>query len=202
VLAKEGHSYKVELPASIKINPVFPVESLCHNLNDSLPSQANAPPPPIRVTVDNEYKVQEIIAVKLTRGKLAYRAKWTSADEDLKFYSASDFKYSPHLLKRFHLANLTLPGPPANLPLWLQAWEDRVDDYDHLDSDKPALARSRTSFFGGGGWCDKPGFSLRPAMLTSREAWRSAVYISSRALFTSSLLSLVFFNILRCISEL
>jgi hypothetical protein len=50
--------------------------------------------------------------------------------------------------------------------------------------------------------CDEPGFSLRPARLTSREAWRSAVYISSRALFTPSLLSLVFFNILCYISEL
>jgi hypothetical protein len=63
----------------------------------------------------------------------------------------SDFKYSLHLLKRFHLANLTLPSPPANLLLWLQAWEDRVNNYDHLDSDKLAFARLRTSFFGGGG---------------------------------------------------
>jgi hypothetical protein len=121
VLAKEGHSYKVELPASIKINPVFPAESLCRDLNDPLPGQANAPLPLIKVTADNKYKVQKIIAVKLTKGKLAYRAKWTGADKDPEFYPASDFKYNPHLLKRFHLANPTLPSPPANLPLWLQA---------------------------------------------------------------------------------
>jgi hypothetical protein len=71
------------------------------------------------VTADDEYKVQEIIAVKLIREKLTYRAKWTGADKDPKFYLASDFKYSLHLLKRFHLANLTLSRPPANLPLWL-----------------------------------------------------------------------------------
>jgi hypothetical protein len=71
------------------------------------------------MTADDKYKVQEIIAVKLTRGKLTYRAKWTGADKDPEFYPASDFKYSLHLLKRFHLANLTLSGPPANLPLWL-----------------------------------------------------------------------------------
>jgi hypothetical protein len=121
VLAKKGHFYRVELPASIKINPVFPAESLCCDPNDPLPGQANAPPPPIRVTANDEYKVQEIIAVKLTRGKLAYQAKWTGADENPEFYPASDFKYSLHLLKRFHLANPTLPSPPANLPLWLQA---------------------------------------------------------------------------------
>jgi hypothetical protein len=103
------------------------------------------------VTANNKYKVQEIIAVKLTREKLTYQAKWTGADKDPKFYLASNFKYSLHLLKRFYLANLTLPGPPANLPLWLQAWEEWVDDYNHLNSDKLALSRLRTSFFGGGG---------------------------------------------------
>jgi hypothetical protein len=82
VLAKKEHFYKVELPALIKIHPVFSTESLCHDLNNPLPSQANAPPPPVNVTADNEYKFQKIIAVKLTRGKLTYRAKWTGADED------------------------------------------------------------------------------------------------------------------------
>jgi hypothetical protein len=105
----------------MKINPVFLAESLCCNSNDLLSGQANAPLLLIRVTADDKYKVQEIIAVKLTKRKLAYQAKWTGADKDPEFYPASDFKYSLHLLKRFYLANLTLPGPPANLPLWLQA---------------------------------------------------------------------------------
>jgi hypothetical protein len=37
VLAKEEHSYRVKLPALIKIHLVFSVKSLCHNLNNSLP---------------------------------------------------------------------------------------------------------------------------------------------------------------------
>jgi hypothetical protein len=119
VLAKEGHSYRVELPALIKIHSIFLARSLCCNPNDPLPSQANALLPPVNVTADNKYKVQEIIAVKLTKGKLTYRAKWTDADKDPEFYLASDFKYSLHLLKRFHLANPTLSSLPANLPLWL-----------------------------------------------------------------------------------
>jgi hypothetical protein len=121
VLAKKGHFYKVKLPASIKIHFIFLVKSLCRDLNDLLPGQANAPPPSVNITADDKYKVQKIIAVKLTKEKLTYRAKWTSTDKDPKFYLTSDFKYSLHLLKRFYLANLTLPRPPANLPLWLQA---------------------------------------------------------------------------------
>ena len=57
VLAKEGHSYRVQLPASMKINPVFLASSLRRDLNDLLPGQANAPLPPIKVTSDHEYKV-------------------------------------------------------------------------------------------------------------------------------------------------
>ena len=139
----------------MKINPVFPAEYLRRDPNNPLFSQVNAPLLPIKVIADDEYKVQEVITVKLVRGKLVYRAKWTSADKDPEFYPASDFKYSLHLLKSFHLANPTLPGPPANLPLWLKAWEDGVDDYDQLDGDKPALARLRTSFFERGGWYDE-----------------------------------------------
>ena len=90
------------------------------------------------------------MGVKLIRGKLVYKAKWTDADEDPEFYLASDFKYNPYLLRDFHLVNPTLPGRPANLALWLKAWEEGVDDCDYLDSDNPALARSRKSFFEGG----------------------------------------------------
>ena len=40
-----------------------------------MPGQKNAPPPPVQVTADKEYKVQKIIAIKLIRGKLVYKAK-------------------------------------------------------------------------------------------------------------------------------
>ena len=59
----------------MKINPVFPAEYLRRDPNNPLPGQANAPPPLIKVIVDDEYKVQEVIIVKLVRGKLVYRVK-------------------------------------------------------------------------------------------------------------------------------
>jgi hypothetical protein len=54
---------------------MFSAKSLCHNLNNLLPNQANAPPPLVNVIADNKYKVQEIIAIKLTKEKLTYQAK-------------------------------------------------------------------------------------------------------------------------------
>ena len=100
---------------------MFPTEYLRHDPNNPLPSQANAPPPLIKVTADDEYEVQEVIIVKLVWGKLVYRAKWTGVDKDPEFYLISDFKYSLHLLKSFYLANPILPNLPTNLPLWLKA---------------------------------------------------------------------------------
>jgi hypothetical protein len=151
VLTKEGYSYRVQLPVSMKINPVFPAESLRRDPDNLLPGQANTPLLLIKVTANDEYKVQEVIAVKLVRGKLVYRAKWTGTDDDPEYYPVSDFKYSPYLLHTFHLTNPILPGPLINLQLWLRAWEDGTDDYDYLDNNKPALACSRSSFFQRGG---------------------------------------------------
>ena len=147
VLAKKGHSYRIKLLESIKIHLVFFAKYLRQNPKNPLLSQKNASLPPIQVTADKEYKVQEIIAIKLIRGKLVYKAKQTSVDKDPEFYPTSDFKYSLHLIRDFYLANPTLPGPPVNLALWLKAQEQGIDDYNHLDSDKLALACLRTSFF-------------------------------------------------------
>jgi hypothetical protein len=72
ILAKKGHFYRVKLSTLIKIHLMFLAESLYHNPNDLLPSQANAPPPLVNVIADNKYKVQKIIAVKLTKEKLTY----------------------------------------------------------------------------------------------------------------------------------
>jgi hypothetical protein len=57
MLTKKERFYRVELPALIKIHSVFLAKSLCYNPNNLLPSQANAPPPLVNVTADNEYKV-------------------------------------------------------------------------------------------------------------------------------------------------
>jgi hypothetical protein len=110
--------------------------------------------PEASVILTNGYVPLDLIDHILTANKQSpsledERAKAMRGDQDWKIQDTC-------LLYKGRLVvpeddNPTLPGPPANLLLWLQAWEDGVDDYDHLDSDKPALSRSRTSFFGGGG---------------------------------------------------
>jgi hypothetical protein len=50
-----------------------------------------------------------------------YKVKWLGADEDLSEYLARNFKYSPHLLRDFHLAYPDLPSPLENLDKWIKA---------------------------------------------------------------------------------
>ena len=42
-----------------------------------------------------------MLASKVKRKKVYYRASWVGYDEDPEWYPASDFKYSPHKLAPF-----------------------------------------------------------------------------------------------------
>ena len=59
----------------MKIHFVFSVKYLRQNLKNLLPNQKNALLLPIQITVNKEYKVQKIIAVKLIQDKLIYKTK-------------------------------------------------------------------------------------------------------------------------------
>jgi hypothetical protein len=83
---------------------------------------------------ETEYEVQEVLAVKLIRGKLKYRVQWKGWDPDPDWYPASSLSNSPIILQAFYRAYPNRPGPPRNLSYWLDCAqkdkfpEARVDD--------------------------------------------------------------------------
>ena len=59
------------------MHPVFYAKKLCKDPGNPLFGQTN--PEPVLLEIEDgeiEYKVQEVLAVKLIRGKLKYRVKW------------------------------------------------------------------------------------------------------------------------------
>jgi transposase InsO family protein len=140
ILEQVGHSYRLKLPESMKIHPVFHAEKLRKDPNNPLPGQANPDPPPLELDDgEMEYEVQEVLAVKLARGKLKYRVRWKGWDEDPDWYPASALSNSPLALRAFHEKNPTRPGPPANLQYWLDCAAKDVYPTAHQDDNKPEV---------------------------------------------------------------
>jgi hypothetical protein len=75
-----------------------------------------------------------------------YRVQWQNYDIDLTWYSASDLKTSPLLLRDFHLANPALPGPPTLLPEWLRLYQEGEEDYDYLEGNQPMAPAQKKRF--------------------------------------------------------
>jgi len=126
VLEQVGHSFKLKLPESIKVGPVFHAEKLRKAPENPLPGQSNPKTPPLQVNDAEEYEVQEVLAVKIERGKLKYRIHWKGWDVDPEWYPASILSNSPIALRAFHDVNPTKPGPPKNLPYWLDCAEKDI----------------------------------------------------------------------------
>jgi len=115
ILEQKGHSYRLDLPKHMKIHPVIHARFLRKDPNDPLPGQVNPPPTPLIVGGEEEWEVERLLAVRKRYGKLVYKVKWLGADEDLEEYLAENFKYSPYMLRDFHLTHPDLPSPPKNL---------------------------------------------------------------------------------------
>jgi hypothetical protein len=137
VLEKVGNAYKVKLPESIQVHPVFSPDKLRKASTDPLPGQKNEPPMPIQVNGEDEWEVDEVLNSKLVRGALKYQVRWRGYDPDPKWYQAWNFIGSPKLIKEFHENYPDRPGPPKYLDEWLECWRTGTDPTEHPDKNAP-----------------------------------------------------------------
>jgi hypothetical protein len=80
------HAYKLELPASMKIHPVFNVSLLQPAAENPVPEQVPEPPPPVEVEGLEEWEVEDILDSRWERRgrggpRLKYTVKWIGYDD-------------------------------------------------------------------------------------------------------------------------
>jgi hypothetical protein len=143
ILEMVGHSYRLQLPTSYKVWPVFHADRLRKDPGNPLPGQTNPEPDAKEVNGELEWEVEEILSSRLLYGKLHYRVEWRGWDPDDQWYPASNFKNAAFELRRYHEQNPDEAGPPVRLDSWIRcAEEDRFDE-DHEDDDKPRQLGAR-----------------------------------------------------------
>ena len=73
VLARVGTSaYRLDLPTSLKIHPVFHVSLLEPHVGNPFPGRQIPPPPPLVVDGEPEYEVASVLDSRVSRGQLQY----------------------------------------------------------------------------------------------------------------------------------
>lgn len=153
IVEKIGNSFKLDLPESMKVHPVISPDKLrkAAPAETSLPGQYDDPSPAIDIEGENEWEVDEILAVRLRYRKLQYRVKWTGHDIDNTWYPASNLKNCAVKLRLFHDRYPEMPGPPKRLSDWLRAADNDEFDRDHPDDNSPMEHRSGRAISKGGG---------------------------------------------------
>jgi hypothetical protein len=82
ILEQIGYSYKLKLLDLIKVHPVFYTKKLYKHSNNPLSRQPIDNTLSLAINNQIEYKVEQILTIKLVWNKLKYRVKWKGWDND------------------------------------------------------------------------------------------------------------------------
>ena len=73
-------SFRLRLPPSMKIHPVFHVSLLEPHVANTFPGRVMPPPLPIQVDGFPEFEVHKVLDSKILKGKLFYLIDWVGYD--------------------------------------------------------------------------------------------------------------------------
>jgi len=111
------YTYRLQLPVSMKIHPVFNVNSLTPAAEDPLPFQVLQPPPAVLIEGLEEWNVEEIIDSVIDRRgrggapRKKYVVRWKGYDQPTPEPANSIWEDVPDLVRNFHRQYPTKPKP-------------------------------------------------------------------------------------------
>lgn len=113
ILEKVGtRSYRLDLPKTMKIHPVFHVSLLERFRPDTIPGRTPKRLPPLIVAGEEEYEVESILDSRIQRGALQYHIHWKGYPiSERSWVPATSVANSPKLVSQFHQRHLNKPGP-------------------------------------------------------------------------------------------
>ena len=111
----KGYSYVINLLANMKIDNIFHADCLQLVLTNIMLGQIKDLLLPKDMKGHLEYHVARILASKVERGVLKYKADWEGFDPDDTYYVAAGFKNAPHKLQQYHDLNPDTASLPVRL---------------------------------------------------------------------------------------
>ncbi|KAK7570621.1 hypothetical protein V3481_007378 [Fusarium oxysporum f. sp. vasinfectum] len=110
------YAYRLELPDSMKIHPVFHTNLLRPAANDPLPGQNLEPPPPVETEGVEEWEVEDIVDSRWDRRgrggrpRLKYTVKWAGYADPTEV-PAAYVENAAEIVANFHRRYPDKPGP-------------------------------------------------------------------------------------------
>jgi hypothetical protein len=103
-------NYRLKLPPTVHIHPVFHVSLLSPLKPDRVPGRAHDEPPAIEVEGEEEWEVEEIRDSRLHYGKRQYLVKWVGYDDShCSWEPVANVKNAKEAVKAFHDKNSSAP---------------------------------------------------------------------------------------------
>ena len=103
-------AFRLELPTSMKIHPVFHVSLLEPYKQSSIPGRFQVRPPPLEINGEEEFEVSEILDSRINSRTLEYLVHWKGYDVSERTWEpATNLNNASTLVQKFHRQYPTKP---------------------------------------------------------------------------------------------